>query len=462
METVTFIRRLKPYSIHQGTHHIDPFVNEYVSTIFDEELKEKLSDYTRGMYSHDLHYQSFEHFRRPISDDATASAQLRDDPLLQQAITQVILDFQDVGKVSPLRQSAFHKVEYQGSAAAGYGYHGKKRDNFRLARRNALRALRGYKRHEKNYRFVPDKAFARTQLATKLNPKLRHVWGRAFHHILIEGLFACPLYSALKRCNTPVFVGRDIHKDMPSQILSLLANKEYLYCLDFSKFDASLSSYLIETSWDVLRTLFTFRDAQDSLAFDFCRTLFMNNPIVMPDGKLYVVTAGLPSGSYFTQIIGSISNLLLIRLQQSHFLGFFPRTFVLGDDSIYAVPSAYASINDLANFYKAYGLNLNMEKTIITNVYPSVHFLGHNFYGARVSRDDFNLLQLALYPEEEVSTADQALVRVASLLLDSGFNSTLAYHMYNWLLNRYPVDWSQCQNVPISLVRPYRRLFSLA
>jgi hypothetical protein len=250
---------------------------------------------------------------------------------------------------------------------------------------------------------------------------------------------------------------------MPNDVIIAMANKNTMYCLDFKSFDSSLSSGLIRIVWNIIGRLFRFRDRQDIEAFEFCEYLFQNNPIIMPDGRIWIVHSGLPSGSYFTQVVGSIANLVMLRLMQLHFLGFCPKeTHVLGDDSIFAVPREFASIDQLSAFYSQYGLTINIEKSIITNKFPDVHFLGHNFYGSRVTREEFQVLQLSLYPENEVTSAAQSIVRIASILLDSGFNSKTAYHLYSWLLYNHPVNWDLEENVPVSLSKPFVRLFKLS
>ncbi|KAF6215866.1 hypothetical protein GE061_000201 [Apolygus lucorum] len=136
-------------------------------------------------------------------------------------------------------------VSWIPSSAAGFGYIGKKADNYLLARKNATRVLTGYSKWKSSYRFSPDKSFARTQLAMRAHPKIRHVWGRAFHHIHIEGLIGQPLLLRLMEVDTPIYIGKDIHKDMPYCILEATADGGTCYCIDFSKFDASVSSGLV-------------------------------------------------------------------------------------------------------------------------------------------------------------------------------------------------------------------------
>lgn len=69
-------------------------------------------------------------------------------------------------------------------------------------------------------------------------------------------------------------------------------------------------------------------------AFQWIKHVFMNSKIMLPNGELYQLDGCIPSGSYFTQLIGSMINLVvtmtLYRLQGIE----AQRIRVLGDDSL--------------------------------------------------------------------------------------------------------------------------------
>ena len=72
------------------------------------------------------------------------------------------------------------------------------------------------------------------------------------------------------------------------------------------------------------------------------------------------------------------------------------------------------------------------EKTIITEDIREIVFLGHNFYGSRVTRDDFTCSSLALFTEDPISDINLTILRLASLIYDCGYNSFYDYirHCY--------------------------------
>lgn len=131
---------------------------------------------------------------------------------------------------------------------------------------------------------------------------MRHVWGRAFHNVLIESLLGQPIVNKLMSTVNPIYIGRDLHRQIPdaSRHLRILnRHTTTWYYLDFSGFDSSISSELIDYAWDILQSLLDLSRPIDQLVFDFSRTLFTHTPVVMPDGRLFVVHSGVPSGSYW-------------------------------------------------------------------------------------------------------------------------------------------------------------------
>jgi hypothetical protein len=461
-ETVTFIKRLRPYSIPGHKHNEDLFVRGLYQQFVDPETMASLDQYTRGMYTEALHYESFEFYRRPTVIDDLHGYNLARSKSVQAAIQRVRNDLFDCRGIQPISRYNMDSIKWIPSSAAGLGYVGKKADNYELARSNAMWALKAFVKYGSKYEFAPDKAFARSQLALRANPKIRHVWGRAFHNILIESLLGQPLIERLMVNQAPIFIGKDLHKDMPYAVQYIVDEGGVVYCLDFSKFDAYVPAYLIDIAWIILRELFDLSDPLNEIAFNYAETLFKCTPIVMPDGKLYYVRAGVPSGSLFTQIVDSIVNLILVYALQIEKLGHVEPTYVMGDDSIFSSSQPTIAIAEAAQFYRQFGMVLNEEKSIITDRYDQILFLGHNFYGSKVTRDEFTCLSLALFTEDEVTSAAQSAVRVASLLYDSGFNSFSLHNLYRLLLSKYQISWDSEIQRPIDTLLPFVKIFVLS
>jgi hypothetical protein len=96
------------------------------------------------------------------------------------------------------------------------------------------------------------------------------------------------------------------------------ANQRFLldYCygknwvsLDYSKFDATIQGWLIK---DVFNLLSEYYPESEKKAFDWISNNFINMQLLMPDGRMYNLHKGIKSGSYFTQMVGSLCNMLMI------------------------------------------------------------------------------------------------------------------------------------------------------
>lgn len=76
---------------------------------------------------------------------------------------------------------------------------------------------------------------------------------------------------------------------------------------------------------------------------------FINTKIMLPDGRMVRKTHGIPSGSYFTSLVGSLANAVIceflmnimnIRIDDSRFLG---------DDSCLFIHNTYRQSFDIAS-----------------------------------------------------------------------------------------------------------------
>jgi len=463
--TVEYQRQLAPYTILKSGHHVDKFVEEIASKHLPQDTLDSLDKYTRGMYTEELHYKSFLKYARSLSEEHANARSCKNDPCFQKAIVQVRLDLACLDNTKPIPVDKFADVVYIPSSSAGYGYVGKKKDNVDYAYYRASRSLYHYNRFGDAYHMTPDKAFARSQLSLKADPRIRHVWGRAFHNFILEALIAQPLTQKLIMNSTPIMIGRDIHKDLPFDIIRLLTEESWqCFGLDFSCFDSSINYYLVHEAFKLLRGFLDLTGDMHEVLFNYCYRLFSHTPLVMPDGKLYIVKTGIPSGSAFTQLIGSICNLFITYAAQNKFLSTTLPTYVLGDDSIFTIKATIPlTLDMLAEYYKRMGLKLNVEKSLVTTDYLKIYFLGHNFYGSRVTRDEFTSISLALFTEDATIRPQDSIIRVASLIYDCGFNNFGIYKIYQELLSAHDyINWSKEPARPVDIAPPFYKLFVLS
>lgn len=461
--TVQFIRRLRPYRLLKSGNNVDPFVYEELKDFIDEETLFQLDKYTRGMYDIDLHYKSFHKFARSLALDKQLSNRIHRSNLWNTAKQAASEALRPLRGTVPIDTNDIDYVRWRPSTAAGWSYPGlKKKDCYLTARNNAIRALRDFDRWRDKYRFTPDKAFARSQLALRDNPKIRHVWGRDFHNVLIELLFAQPLTLKCLTEETPLMIGLDIHKDLPYSVIRLLRDEGWTaYGLDFSCFDSSLCSGLINWGLDLLEELFIIATPRDRLVWDFIRAILTHTHLVMPDGNLYKILSGMPSGTGFTCLLDSVCNLVIIYAIQYHFLSQTVPTKILGDDSLFAINAEPMTIEEIRRYIDYFGMKLNIEKSFITRNFSDIYVLGHKFYGSRVTREEFTVLSLSIFTEDAVLSPYDSAIRIASLIVDCGYNSFILLRIYKRLLNKYKFNWDLHPQRPADINEPFTKLYIL-
>ncbi len=62
-----------------------------------------------------------------------------------------------------------------------------------------------------SFRYTPDLTWTRTSLGSIDDPKIRHIWGTAFHNILNEGMYTAPLITEYNRGLYPIVTGSSIY-----------------------------------------------------------------------------------------------------------------------------------------------------------------------------------------------------------------------------------------------------------
>jgi hypothetical protein len=185
-------------------------------------------------------------------------------------------------------------------------------------------------------------------------------------------------------------LGAIIHRyivDSPGKIVAL----------DYSGFDTTISKTMIKYAFRILGTWFTEEDCAE-YGYNDLVSYFIRTPIVMPDGHIYRGKEhGVPSGSYFTQLVDSIVNVALCYALASRFNFKFTGTslLVLGDDSIMNVTHGDVDLIAWAHYLGEFGLKLNINKSHI----DEPHFLGAYWFRGKPDADLRSLVNKAAFPE---------------------------------------------------------------
>nr|QVG74788.1 RNA-dependent RNA polymerase [Riboviria sp.] len=405
----------------------------------------EFSQYTRSFYTLEGHYFNLWKYDRVITPKPH-------DLVLEEALSITRGRFAPAQRISSYGWDMLSKVPFIPTSSAGWKYIGAKGapGNHELAISRAVGSLYAWADdlvYKTNlFRYTPDVAWTRTQLGTLDSPKIRHVWGKAFHNIILEGLSAAPLIQYYTDNKSPMVVGIHLYKRLPELINSCLwdgENQRIGIGLDMSSFDTSPMPWLINEAFDMIESYLTFPDQESYLAFLYSRKYFIETPVIMPDGRMWLKRMGVPSGSYYTQLVDSIINHIVITYMQLNVYHQTFETWVLGDDSLYGIPSelGFPNLEEVSHYVSKLGFELSTKKCVVATNPRELEFLGHVARGASVDREWSKMIKLALFPEREVTDPSQSLARVYGLLIDSALNNqpliTLARGMET--LYRYPL-----------------------
>jgi hypothetical protein len=439
------------------TIYEDEFARHELMDISPHLYDQYIKGWARSFYSGEKHLDS-------IMQYATENIPITrtNQRVWRQSVEAVKNGLRSLSTVKALSvNNELDQVHYLQSSSAGYGYKGAKGP---LLDENHMRAIRRAKAtlfsaikpdgqgiEHAIKESVPDVGYTRTQLAfVEDTTKVRNVWGRAFHYILLEGTCARPLIERISQEDTFIMIGRDPTLSVPSKLSEIKQQGfRWITSIDWSQFDSTVNRFEIEEGFQILKDHIEFPDFETEMCFEFCKQLFMHKKIAAPDGKIYWSHKGIPSGSYFTSLIGSIVNRLRIeylwRLQFNRGPGV---CFVLGDDSLIG-DNDYYSPNEIA--FKAQPLNwyMNAEKTECSTIPEQITFLGRTIKGGFNQRELKRCLRLLILPEYPVETGEISAYRAQSIAEDAGGTGELLNKIATRLKRFYGIaDESE---VPIRL-----------
>lgn len=417
----------------------------------------EIDGWARSFYTLEGHLEAIRQYGKTLLPEPQDPSWLEAKRKMRIEIAQSIEMVQSLSFVRD-----FDNVPYEGSSAAGYSYEGKKGegDNFKRAKAIANALVRTYHDHKIEHGLkyaedfvisncTPDVAFTRTQLAKLPSIKVRNVFGEAFHYILIEGLSASALLQAFKRVDSFYLTGKDPTEYVPYYLTSLDQQDGWFIVLDWSKFDATVQLWEIDLAFDCLETVLSFPDDLSKDAFEVSKLLFKHRKLAAPDGVLWLRHSGIPSGSYFTNLVGSIINYarILFLCDKLNYRVISCR--VQGDDSVVKVEAPdKPNLYGLSSTIEQFGWVLNPAKCLITNKSEDITFLGRGQLQLFNIRERLKVLRLMCFPEYEVDDPQISTARVRMIARDAGFRDPL----YNKILYAMLRLYGESEQIPRHLM----------
>jgi len=335
-----------------------------------------------------------------------------DDPDLERAIDAAFLEFSGNGTLVPKDLVSEGHELIKPTKSAGLGWLGSRKGEVL-----AEGISRASKVVERGVAPRPCIAFMRTQNRDLDHPegpkrKTRLVWGYPLEMTLLEGIFAKPLIEVFK--DHPSYAGGYTAAGLGAR----LANGEtirYWHNIDFAQYDATIPPFLIRIAFRILSTHFVELDEFHRVAWKRVVSYFIHTPIVMPDGYIYLKSRGIPSGSYFTQLVGSIVNWILIKWGSYKLEEPLYFLTVMGDDS---VSFSYERVDwaRMERLYSRLGLKFNVQKSELNKVGP-VYFLGARWVKGVRTRDPLTVARNLVMPEryKRLSPQEHRMREIAML-----------------------------------------------
>nr|QQO81400.1 RNA-dependent RNA polymerase [Soybean thrips partiti-like virus 4] len=268
-------------------------------------------------------------------------------------------------------------------------------------------------------------AFVRSHLADYGETKVRAVWGYPATMTFGEAVFAIPLQRAYEKGKYPIAYGYETAVGGTNRLVRECSRFKYKYALDFKSFDKTVPVELIDAAFNILLLNIDFMHYEDYgtadvlknfRMFEYIKDYFINTPIRLCNGERYRKSSGVASGSYFTQLIDSIVNYILIVYLCLELNGKLPDYIkVLGDDSIFCTDKLF-DLDRADELLQKFGMSLNLKKSAVSRSLNKLTFLGYQINDGIPSKPYDLWLSALLYPEEADRCWDDVASRSLGLL----------------------------------------------
>lgn len=213
--------------------------------------------------------------------------------------------------------------------------------------------------------------------------------------IVGELMFAKPIQEAMASLSS--YAGGKSSEEISMIITDWRTRWKKFISIDYSSFDQTISSWLIEDAFDVLKCAFKLNSKEEmiwnAVVHDFIHKDFILNEGILHSDK------GVPSGSMFTQIIDSLVNLIVVR---TYFIsiGQENKMMAMGDDNIIFCNEDVEMAQIASYIAKNFGLVVKVDdKSNEGSTHNSPKFLSRYWTTSGQWRDPHHLVSRMLFPE---------------------------------------------------------------
>jgi hypothetical protein len=167
------------------------------------------------------------------------------------------------------------------------------------------------------------------------------------------------------------------------------------WSLDYSKYDMTLSSWILEDVFSIIKSAFLHveEDEWALLVHDF-----IHKDFVVAEGVVHS-DRGVPSGSMFTQIVDTLANWLMIRTYFNS-INADCRMIIMGDDNLVFHRLDINEVDNLASYLnKNFGVQINADKSLKGIALDHPEFISRTWMDNGQWRHPSLLVSRLLFPE---------------------------------------------------------------
>lgn len=190
----------------------------------------------------------------------------------------------------------------------------------------------------------------------------------------------------------------------PNDLFQLVNRNRFKYqkwvSIDYSHYDQSLPGWLLRAAFKVVRSWFGDFTEKEEQLWNIIVDDFINKGFVGPKGDIIYVKDGLPSGSMFTQIIGTLCNRIMMQTY-AYSIGFEGSicTIICSDDNLIFYDTWF-DINGYTSYIKHnFGIEISASKSSMGGRYDNPEFLSRYWTTTGIYRNPKILIAKMMYPE---------------------------------------------------------------
>jgi len=443
------IKRQPKYGIRSGGNPFDSHVYS-VMKITNPERLYAVKHLTRRPGGLKYLYEKLDKFDEP----SPTFSQM--DPLFQKAMAKAI----DKARTAFKFQKRVEPVDWDISwsnmrpeTSAGLTYWGKKKGEIGKEGFDEMRYLAHRAKQHGNAVKAP-MCFATSRGGESVRdeePKTRLVWGYPVEVLGCEMIYSLPLAEGFKTLtNSKTLMTAGSWKELRAHIYK--RRKYRRLTIDWSAFDTSIPSWLINVAFGILGDNIewgtfdgkptSIRDRQRwKKVWHFVKYYFINTPICMPDGYCFRKKEGIPSGSSFTSMIGSMCDYIIVNALAFYDEAELFEEKVGGDDSSSEIDKEISLSEWAVTAKRNLGMTMHVDKSKLYEVGEKDKFLGYQFGACGLlHRPTEEWFKLALLSKSHVPDPQRSLSRLCGLLLCGGCNDSEFVNFVTTFTTSFPFD----------------------